>query len=523
MNLAVWAYYDDCLRHFIAHLKSGTDNQIAPWITSRAKHHLTLSEKHELLVCRAFLRFCSNSRRSAATLLRMRRTVGCLTAGAARNLSKLSRLLNKYEYLYNVIIIRPDRLQKDLVTLFNLFFRFLWDGGIEEYEDEADYAPSGCVSFMTIHQSKGLEFPIVIAGSLDAVPRKQQGQLDELLQQEFSDEEPFEPADRIKTFDFWRLFYTAFSRAQNMLVLTCQENTPKARGQRNVPSQYFQPIYTPLPSWRAQKFDRNVIQLAEVKAANLKHSYSFTSDVLVFEGCAQQYRFFKDLEFSPVRTNAILFGTLVHQTIEDIHKAVLRGEEAKVTDEQIDRWFQTNYTNISQKERVYLAEPVLRIARHHVATYVDRERTNWHRLREAEVELSLLKEDYVLTGNVDLVQADDGSFEIIDFKTEKKPDLVADAEKLARYRRQLQIYAHLFEQRREVQVSRMALYYTGEEAGNPRITFNRETSDVEGTIQQVDAVIQRIVTKQYGIQERPEKLCKSCDFQNYCDMTFCRS
>jgi DNA helicase-2/ATP-dependent DNA helicase PcrA len=245
--------------------------------------------------------------------------------------------------------------------------------------------------------------------------------------------------------------------------------------------------------------------------------------VLIYEACPYQYRFFKDLEFTPVRTNAILFGTLVHQTIEDIHKAVLRGEERKVTTEQIDQWFRTNYANISQRERVYLAEPVLRIARRHVAMYVDRERSNWHRLREAEVELSLLKDTYVLTGTVDLIQADDGAWEIIDFKTEKKPDLIDDADKLARYRRQLQIYAHLFEEKRGVRVERMALYYTGEEAGSPWITFPRETADIEGTIAQVDSVIGRIVAKDYGMRERPEKLCKNCDFRSFCDMTFCRA
>ena len=43
-----------------------------------------------------------------------------------------------------------------------------------EYEDEDDseYAPSGCVSFLTIHQSKGMEFPIVFVDSLTNVPRK---------------------------------------------------------------------------------------------------------------------------------------------------------------------------------------------------------------------------------------------------------------------------------------------------------------------------------------------------------------
>lgn len=522
MRLEVWSYYERCLADFIAHLKTGADGQLMAWAADRARKHLSLTENtnysfaslfYDLLQFPTFNRFLNED--VAHGDVRDSRP--------ARNLSKFSRLLNKYEYLYNVIVIQPERLERDLTTLFNLFFRFLWDGGIEEYEDEADYAPSGCVSFMTIHQSKGLEFPITIVGSLDAVPRRQRTELDDLLDAEFDDAGAFEPIDRIKTFDFWRLYYTAFSRAQNMLVLTCQENTPKGRGQRNVPSQYFEPLYSSLKGWRDVTFDRSLIQLEKIKPANLKHSYSFTSDVLIFEGCAQQYRFFKDLEFAPVRTNAILFGTLVHQTIEDIHKAVLRGEESKVTKDQIDVWFSANYANISQKERVYLAEPVLRIARRHVATYVDRERVTWHRLKEAEVELSLLKEDYVLSGNVDLIQADDGRWELIDFKTEKKPDLVADAEKLSRYRRQLQLYAHLFEEKRGVRVDRMVLYYTGEESGNPRITFNRETADIKGTIDQIDRVIGRIVKKDYGLKERPEKLCKNCDFAAYCDMTFCRT
>jgi DNA helicase-2/ATP-dependent DNA helicase PcrA len=522
MQLNVWAYYDRCLSDFISHLKTGEDEQITAWAKATAKRHLTLSENTNYSFAGLFydlIQFPTFSRYLETDIAH----AGVRDSRPARNLSKFSRLLNKYEYLYNVIVLRPERLERDLTTLFNLFMRFLWDGGIEEYEDESDYAPSGCVSFMTIHQSKGLEFPIVICGSMDSFPRRQHSILDDLIDDEFGDGEPFEPLDRIKTFDFWRLFYTAFSRAQNMLVLTCQENTPKGRGQRNVPSAYFQPVYTPLRSWRDLTFDRSQVELAEVKPSNLKNSYSFTSDVLVFEGCPQQYRFFKDLEFAPVRTNAILFGTLVHQTIEDIHKAVLRGEENSVTTEQIDRWFSTNYTNISQKERVYLVDYVLRVAREHVARYVDRERSNWHRLREAEVELSLMKDDYVLTGNVDLIQAEDGAWEIIDFKTEKKPDLLDDADKLARYRRQLQIYAHLFEEKRGVRVDRMALYYTSEESGNPRIVFPRETADIKGTIDQIDSVVGRIVNKDYGLANRPEKLCKNCDFRAFCDMTFCRA
>lgn len=522
MTFKVWAFYDDCLGGFIAHLKGGTDPQITAWTAGMAKQHLGLTDNtnyafsslfYDLIQFPTFSEFLDEGVAHA----------GVRDSRPARNLSKFSRLLNKFEYLYNVIVIRPDHLERDILMLFNYFMRFLWDGGIEEYEDDSEYAPSGCVSFMTVHQSKGLEFPIVIVGSLDAVPRKQYSDMEVMLEQEFGGREPFEPQDRIKTFDFWRLFYTAFSRAQSMLVLTCQENVPKGRGQRNVPSAYFCPVYDQLKSWSDLTFEPANIDLAEVKEVDIKQSYSFTSDVLVFEGCPQQYRLFKDLEFAPVRTNAILFGTLVHQTIEDIHKAVLRGDESKVTVEQITSWFDVNYANLTKKERVYLAEPVLNTAKRHVTSYVEREQQHWHRLRDAEVELSLLKDDYILTGTVDLVQADDGSYEIIDFKSEKKPDLIDEADRLNRYRRQLQIYAHLLEEKRDIDVSRMTLYYTGEEAGNPRITFNRENTDVEGTIAKIDSVIHNIVEKNYGISERPERLCKNCDFQAFCDMTFCKT
>ena len=75
----------------------------------------------------------------------------------------------------------------------------------------------------------------------------------------------------------------------------------------------------------------------------------------MFENCAEQYRFFKELEFAAIRESPMLFGTLVHQTIEDIHKTVLRGEESSITFDTIKGWFSANYAMLSKKERVYLA------------------------------------------------------------------------------------------------------------------------------------------------------------------------
>ena len=56
-----------------------------------------------------------------------------------------------------------------------------------EYEDDIEFAPSGCISFITLHQSKGLEFPIVIVSSQSATPRKQYNEDVERIIEIYSD------------------------------------------------------------------------------------------------------------------------------------------------------------------------------------------------------------------------------------------------------------------------------------------------------------------------------------------------
>lgn len=95
---------------------------------------------------------------------------GIVDERAARNISILLAVLGKYEYLYRVEVFSGKNIVKTAETFFNMYLKFLYDGGITEYEDDSEYAPSGCVSLMTIHQAKGMEFPIVFVDSLYARP-----------------------------------------------------------------------------------------------------------------------------------------------------------------------------------------------------------------------------------------------------------------------------------------------------------------------------------------------------------------
>lgn len=510
-HLNIWEYYDQlCFKPFTDELRKPENRPLLDWARPLAKRHVVLAQNtdyafsglfYQLLQFPLFSRFLTEDA-----------VQGVDKGRAARNLGTFSKLLTKFEYLHFVSVLNPKFLEKNLRDLFNHFLRFLAEGGIGEYEDEAEYAPKGCVSFLTIHQSKGLEFPVVVCGSLEAVPRKQHSALDVLLEDGgYLSKERFEPLDHIKYFDFWRLFYTAFSRAQNLLVLAAQEK----QGRGKSPSKYFEHLFYELPSWRDVDF--SALTFEAVKQINLKREYSFTSHITVFENCAEQYRFFKELEFAPIRESPMLFGTLVHQTIEDIHKTVLRGDESALSRDTIEGWFSANYALLSKKERVYLAPSSQQAALLHVMRYFERENGGWDRLREAEVEISLVKDQYILKGSVDLIRGEQDTVEIIDFKSEKKPDMEKDRERLRQYQHQLEVYAHLVEERTGQKVSRMHIYYTGEDGGNPYVSFNKDDRAIGKTIARFDDIVARIERQDYGIVARPAKLCQNCDMRAYCD------
>lgn len=233
------------------------------------------------------------------------------------NLAKFSQLLTRFEAMFNVNVFISEKknLHWVLRQFFGNYLHFLYDGGLEEYEDFDMATPSGCVSFMTIHQSKGLQFPITMVTSLGRTPRKNFDTLDEDIANFYHRKTPWEPLNRTKYFDFWRLYYTAFSRAQNLLVLSDLDTSRgnRAERQRNCPSKYFSSIYKDVPDWEELFKNGNTIPvLEEVKASEIKHEYSFTSHILLYEACPLQYKFYRELEFMPVRNNSFLFGTLVH-------------------------------------------------------------------------------------------------------------------------------------------------------------------------------------------------------------------
>lgn len=423
----------------------------------------------------------------------------------ARNLAIFSQLLNVFQNYYHYTVISYRNRDFLRLHFFNSFLRLLYIGGINEYEDPDQPFPKGYVQLMTIHQAKGLEFPVVIVGSLDkqlSSPKEVDRHLSP-----FYHREPFEPENRITGFDRMRLHYVAFSRAEKILALTSTEQ----------PKPYFNPIWQGLPQWPYVRQDLLKSLFFRLRSRMpLKKTFSFTSDLKVYETCPRQYQFFRDYDFTPSRSAEIFFGALVHHTIEDIHRLVLDKKAHELNDGKIREMFDFNFRHLAARGIRPIGETQKVNAFSQVKNYFNQNRPEMDRIIDTEVDVSVEKESYILSGKIDLLLGSDNKLELLDFKSQPRP--LEDDLRLDGYYKQLCIYAHILERRYGRKAERLLLYWTGETKRSEALMefpYRPEIVDEAGIY--FDHVVAQIQNKNYVIHKAPEhKVCKECDLRVYC-------
>ncbi|MFQ5453804.1 MAG: PD-(D/E)XK nuclease family protein, partial [Candidatus Zixiibacteriota bacterium] len=422
----------------------------------------------------------------------------------SRNLSIFSTLLSAFQTYYHLPIISAKNREALKYRLFNSFFNLLLNTGLNEYENQDDPIPKGYVQIMTIHQSKGLEFPVVVVSSLDKRYSVQK-QVDKLLSPYYN-RRPFEPESRIHDFDWARLYYVSFSRPQKLLVLSTGTE----------PKDFFRPVWEGLDQWpHVQKETLKAQQFQSRPPFIPNKALSLTSHINVYETCPRQYQFYKEFEFTPSRSGQLLFGALVHQTIEDIHRIVLEG--GKVNETQIADDFERNYRGLIASGYRPLGKTQKELALKQVITNFQKNKDLMTRVVETEVDVSYEKEDYIISGKVDLLLGRDDKLELLDFKSQQRPE--AKDPVIAKYQYQLHVYAHIIQERYHKIPERLYIYWTAEDQRKYallEITYNTQLVRAAG--EHFDHIAKNILNKNFTIKNQPDrtKVCKECDFRFYC-------
>lgn len=423
----------------------------------------------------------------------------------ARNIAIFSQLLNVFQNYYHYTVVTFKNREYIRFHFFNSFLRLLHDGGINEYEDPDQPFPKGYVQVMTIHQSKGLEFPVVVVGSLSSKLGSAK-QIDRELSPYYN-RPPFEPEDRITQFDRMRLHYVAFSRPQKVLVLTAHEQ----------PRDHFTTMWQGLPQWPYVQKDLLAAQRFELRdRMPVKKSYSFTGDLKIYETCPRQYQFFRDYDFTPSRSAVIFFGLLVHQTIEEIHRIVLDGGFDNLNELRVQELFGRTFNFLVASDVRPIGDKARDAALRQVMNYFRQNHAEMRRVIQTEVDVSLEKDGYILVGKVDLLLGGDGKLELLDFKTSPRPS--DSPELIAAYERQLCTYAHILERRHNRRVDRLLLYWTSEARKEDALmVLPYDPAKVQEAGRYFDNVVLRIQGREFAVKHPPERaICKECDLRHMC-------
>jgi ATP-dependent DNA helicase UvrD/PcrA len=424
-----------------------------------------------------------------------------------QNLVIFSQLLDAFQNHFGHGDMGYEEKENLVSSLFNRFLCLLYEDGMNQFENHEQPFPSGCVLVMTIHQAKGLEFPVVVVGSLDRRVSDLED-IDNRLRCYYHSPKN-EPIDCISLFDFMRKYYVAFSRAINLLVLTGNE--------RKRISTHLNSMVEGLPRW--PNVQSSLLGLEAFKPREWlvpKPRYSYTGHIRVYEVCPRQYQFYREYQFVPSRPLDTFQGLVIHQTIEKIHRIVLDGQLLTLTRESIRYLFEQTYSFLSVAHKFVLNEQEKEKAFKQVEDYFYNNQFEMHNVTSAEEQVAIMKDEYILTGKIDAIMDYRGRREIWDLKTARRPE--PDSVHLENYKRQLYIYAHALEQRDKIRPERLILYWTEEPVKEDALMiFPYQPENIEAAVAQFEAVVDSIKARNFDVTVPPHPdVCKKCDMRSLC-------
>lgn len=343
-------------------------------------------------------------------------------------------------------IFKGENREKSYEDFLNSYLAYLFaSNAIEEYTNIDTHKDA--VNFMTIHQAKGLEFEAVFVSGLYDSPKPNSP----------SFLEKRDPEDFSYVKDFYRKYYTAFTRARNLLVILDNSEDYKLRDfAENLPTSSLLKSLDFIRS--EEKIEKPIL--------------AYTTDIEVFRSCSLRYRFVRVLGFKKPKNKALSFGTNTHKLAE--FYCLRPGEREDLRD-------------FVEKNPEY---------RESLNNFIKRD----FDVKNVEANYKLDRNFYILQGKVDL-SLRDGS--IVDIKTGAYNEDFIDS-----YKGQLMTYRWLILGNNH-KINKMYLYFIEED----RIV---EVEETDFDINEIDKTA-RLITRKIGYRRTDDiDTCKFCQMKYFC-------
>jgi DNA helicase-2/ATP-dependent DNA helicase PcrA len=413
------------------------------------------------------------------------------------NLGKFSQLISDYE------TIHYHSKPAEKYASFADFLQYRAEDAYPEGWQNNQYANPDAVRVMTIHQAKGMQWPVVFVPALlkNRFPAKKPGGRNVwhlLPRAGIKGQVRFEGTLE----DERRLFYVAMTRSQKFLHLTWAPVPGNQLFQKR--SEFWDNVLASkwvkrrAPDYTARK---RLTPTPRAGVANVVFSFS---DLKYFFECAYQFKLRILYGFNAPIHEALGYGKSLHDALAEVHARAIRGDVAG--DDEVPRLVGTHlhtpYAYPSLKRDLEAtAERVLR-------DYLNDNRALFNKIEFSEKQIEISLGDGVnVIGRIDLVRRiDTGETTIVDLKSSDRtqPEEVTEA--------QLHIYALGYQDLTGRRPDYVEIYELDERRRKPRSVDDDFIADVKTKVREAAGAL-----RAGTLPASPSlKKCRSCDYRGMC-------
>ena len=413
-----------------------------------------------------------------------------------------------YLQLSNTIYKFEDVVSKyNLRRLFWFFYHNLGKHSSNQINDGNE------VQIMTIHKSKGLEFPVIFIAGLKekSFPKDfidEEAALYGLFKTpnfpipnkylEYKDVLTKEEKEKNYYYEERRVLYVGLTRAEEILILSAYEDKngelPKIHG-----------IDFNQVSLKRIDEDFSIIPQTQIKPISDDKEevpvLSYTS-IRDYEKCPFKYYIVHELLFKESDTFKIKKGNISHKILDKIHKnslVDLNGETSKdvtssdfidgIIDEDEKELYQNEVENINEYLNTFFKDI---------------------EVVESEFPFTIEKNNYIINGKIDLIYKRNGTLGILDFKN--KPAI--NQEELKK-----QLYTYLLALKlnpefHDENIKELAVYLLKAPKDNKLLIFDIDEEYLNKFQNKITNVAQNITNNIF--EKKHTRDCDNCSFSFIC-------
>ena len=413
------------------------------------------------------------------------------------NLGKFSQAISDFESIH----FHSKALDK--YESFASFLEYHADKAYPEGWQENAFVTPDAVRIMTVHQSKGLEWPVIFIPQLvrNRFPASGKGgrTIWHLLP-----EDAYANSIRYKggEADERRLFYVAATRSQKYLHMTWAPTLGNNRAQ--APSEFFHDVIASKYVKRREQDYSNRKRLDPTPKSSVANVTLSFSDVKYFFECPYQFKLKIMYGFRSPLDEAMGYGKSLHDALAEVHSRALHGDIVKPSESEylVQRHLRLPYAYESLRQQ--LSNAAVKV----VEEYLRKNQQAFKQLEFSEKAIEIPLGDGVsVAGRIDLVRRlDTGEVTIVDLKSSDQAQAEAVTEK------QLHIYALGYFELTGRQADFVEIYELDHQKQKKRSVDDDFISDVKKDVRDAARAL-----RQNKMPTQPsKKTCSQCDFCRLC-------